>query len=83
MKILMCALILICTSAIGVNLYRNALKKLRLLEALRNMFFMFNAYITIEHCEIRECIRRYCERDDPLWPTPCGRGCAHGRKQEA
>jgi stage III sporulation protein AB len=64
----MCAIILICTSAIGVNIYKNSLRKLKLLEAFRNMFFVFNAYITIEHCEIRECIRRYILKNDDAGP---------------
>ena len=64
----MCAIILICTSAIGVNIYKNSLQKLKLLEAFRNMFFVFNAYITIEHCEIRECVRRYIAKKDALGP---------------
>ena len=29
---------------------------------------MFDAYITIEHCEIRECLRRYIANKDPLSP---------------
>ena len=50
---------MICTSAIGVNMYKNSLRKLALLEAFRGMFFQFEAYICIEHCEIAECLRRY------------------------
>ena len=64
----MCAIILICTSAIGVNIYKNSLRKLKLLEAFCNMFFVFNAYITIEHCEIRECLRRYIAKKDAAGP---------------
>lgn len=64
----MCAIILICTSAIGVNLYKSSLRKLKILEAFRNMFFVFNAYITIEHCEIKECLRRYILKKDAACP---------------
>lgn len=62
----MCAIILICTTVIGAGIYRNSLFKLRILEAFKNMFYMFEAYITIEHCEIRECLRRYMVKQDAV-----------------
>ena len=51
-----------------MNIYKNTLRKLKILEAFRNMFFVFNAYITIEHCEIRECVRRYISKKDAASP---------------
>jgi stage III sporulation protein AB len=64
----MCAIILICTTAIGANIYKNTIFKLRILEAFKNMFYMFEAYITIEHCEIKECLRRYMLKNDANLP---------------
>ncbi len=64
----MCAIILICTTAIGANIYKNTIFKLKILEAFKNMFYMFEAYITIEHCEIRECLRRYILNKDAICP---------------
>ncbi len=51
-----------------MNVYRNSLRKLRLLEAFRSMFLQFDAYIGIEHCEIRECMRRYISLGDAAAP---------------
>lgn len=68
MKILLCAVILICTSAIGVSVYKNSLRKLALLEAFRSMFFQFEAFIGIEHCEFAECVRRYASAGDAAAP---------------
>ena len=51
-----------------MNIYKNTLRKLKILEAFRNMFFVFGAYITIEHCEIKECVRRYIAKNDAAGP---------------
>lgn len=51
-----------------MNVYRTALWKLRLLEAFRNMFLQFEAYIGIEHAEIGECMRRYIGLNDAAAP---------------
>lgn len=51
-----------------MNIYKTSLRKLKLLEAFRSMFFQFEAYIGIEHAEIGECLHRYAGLEDAAAP---------------